>query len=171
MRDSRRWANMATVSGGIAVVVGSFDPLEGAALILPGSGLLALGGYLAGDERRVITQRVWNFILVAIGVAALFGLSALGGVGGTSALSAWWALLILPYVVGWSLMLWGPGSPRWVSFAGIVIGIWYLAILAMLMRGSGHPSSLAPAIGIGIIGMATVVACAVRLRMNAPRPA
>ncbi len=126
MRDLERWSNVLNVCGGVGLVVGSLDPLEGSALILPGSALLALGSYLGREDRRILAYRTWSFILVALGVGALFGLSAIGGVGGSSDHSAWWSLLILPYLVGWSLDIWGPGAPRWVSVAGIVVGAWYL---------------------------------------------
>lgn len=36
------------------------------------------------------------------------------------------ALLIVPYLVGWSIDIRGAGSPHWLSMAGIVIGMWYL---------------------------------------------
>jgi hypothetical protein len=167
MYDPKRWSNLMSVVGGVGLVAGSFDPLEGSALILPGCGLLALGSYLGRQDRRFIAYRTWSFILVALGVAALFGLSASGGVGGTSARSAWWAVLILPYVVGWSIDIWGPGSQRWVSIAGIVIGGWYMAILGMVLRRAGNgPQSgpITPAIMIAVIGIGTIMGCVVRLR-------
>jgi hypothetical protein len=125
--------------------VGSLDPLEGSALILPGSARLALGSHLGREDPRTVAYRTWSFVLIALGVSALFGLSANGGVGGDSGRSMCWALLILPYAIGWSLDLWGPGSARWITMAGVVIGLWYVAIAAL--------------------GMFTLVASVVRLRM------
>lgn len=171
MRDLKRWSNLLSVVGAASLVVGSFDPLEGSALILPGSGLLALGSYLGREDRRLIAYRTSSFLLVALGVAALLWLSAIGGVGGSASRSSWWAILILPYVIGWSIDIWGPGSPRWVSKAGIVIGAWYLAILAMTVRDTTtatHPRSVVPAILISLLGIVTIVACAVRLRKAPP---
>jgi hypothetical protein len=171
MRDLERWSNALRVFGGVGLVVGSLDPLEGSALILPGSALLALGSYLGREDRRILAYRTWSFILVALGVGALFGLSAIGGVGGSSGHSAWWALLILPYLVGWSLDIWGPGAPRWVSVAGIAVGAWYVAILGMMLWPPGHtahPKSIVPAIAIAVVGIGTIVACAVRLRKEPP---
>ncbi len=49
----------------------------------------------------------WAVILIAVGVAALFGLSAVGGIGGRSGHSMWWGLLILPYPLGWLMALAG----------------------------------------------------------------
>jgi hypothetical protein len=89
------------IVGCIAMLLGAIDPLEGSLLILPGSGLVALGVYLGRKERRTILYWLWVFILIAIGVGAMFGLSAVGGIGGRSGYSMWWGVLILPYPVGW----------------------------------------------------------------------
>jgi hypothetical protein len=83
------------------MLLGAVDPLEGSLLILPGSGMIALGLYAGKAERRLVRYWVWVFILIAVGVGGLFGLSAVGGFGGTSGLSLWWGLLILPYPAGW----------------------------------------------------------------------
>ena len=166
MRDLRRWSNLVSLVGGVSLVVGSFDPLEGSVLILPGSALLALGSYLAPRDRRIVAYRMFSFILVALGVGALFWLSANGGVGGNSGRSAWWALLILPYLVGWSIEFWGPGVARWISMAGIAIGTWYLAILGMMLWRTGNAAQrpIIPAIAIAVVGVGTIAACLVRLR-------
>lgn len=175
MRDLKRWSNWVGVVGGVSLVVGSFDPLEGLALILPGSALLALGSYLGREDRRTVAYRTWSFILVALGVGALFWLSAIGGVGGNSGRSIWWTLLILPYLVGWSIDLWGPGSARWLSMAGMVIGTWYLVIPGMMLSRTGgvdaaRTRTIGPAIAIAVVGIGTIVACGVRLR-NGPSSA
>ncbi len=101
------WSQILKVGGGIAMLLGTLDPLEGSLLILPGSGMVALGTYLGGKERRAVLYWTWVFILVAVGVAALFGLSAVGGIGGTSGHSMWWGVLILPYPAGWLMALVG----------------------------------------------------------------
>lgn len=44
-----------------------------------------------------------DLLLVAAGVGALVGLSALGGFGGRSGLSCWWGLVILPCSIGWTM--------------------------------------------------------------------
>src|ERR1035437_10511793 len=96
--DSRSlWSRILIVLGSIAMVVGAIDPMEGSAIILPGSLLVALGPGLGPPDRRLIAYRVAVFILIAIGVGALWGLSAVGGFGGSSGLSMWWGVLILPY--------------------------------------------------------------------------
>jgi hypothetical protein len=172
MRDFKRWSHLMSIAGGVGVVLGSLDPMEGSALILPGSALLALGSFFSRDDHRIIAYRVWSFILVTLGVAALFGFSAIGGIGGSSGRSAWWALLILPYLVGWSMDIWGPGLPRWVTMAGIVIGASYLLILGMMLpraiANAAPTRPIIPAIMIGVVGIGTIVACATRLRRTPP---
>lgn len=144
------------------MLVGALDPMEGAVVILPGSGLVALGTFLGQSERRLIAFRVWMFILIAIGVGAMWGLSMVGGFGGKSGRSMWWGVLILPYLIGWCMSIWGPGSPRWLLLLGMAVGLWYLVILAMILKGSagrqGAMSAL-PGIVIGIVGVLTIAGC------------
>lgn len=101
------WSRILKVVGGIAMLLGTLDPMEGSLLILPGSGLVALGMSLGGKDRRTILYWTWAFILIAVGVGALFGLSAVGGIGGRSGHSMWWGLLILPYPMGWLMAVAG----------------------------------------------------------------
>jgi len=102
-----RWSRILKVAGGIAMLVGTIDPMEGSVLILLGSGLVALGIVLAGRERRTVLYWTLAFILIALGVGAMFALSAIGGIGGKSGHSMWWGVLILPYPVGWLMALAG----------------------------------------------------------------
>jgi hypothetical protein len=81
-------------------------------LILPGSGLVAAAVYLSGKDHRTVLYWTWVFGLIAVGVGALFGLSAVGGIGGQSGHSLWWGVLLLPYVAGWLMAL-----------AGAVVGL------------------------------------------------
>ena len=150
------------------MLVGAIDPMEGSLLILPGSGLVALGTFLSQVERRLIAYRVWVLVLIAIGVGALWGLSMVGGFGGPSGRSSWWGVLILPYLIGWSMGIWGPGSPRWMLWLGIAVGLWYLTILVMVLiasaaRPEGHMSA-GPGIIIGTLGVLTIGGCINRLR-------
>jgi hypothetical protein len=107
MNSRMLWSRIVKVGGGIAMLLGTLDPMEGSLLILPGSGLVALGMYLGGKDRKTVLYWTWVFILIAVGVGALFGLSAVGGIGGRSGYSMWWGLLILPYPVGWLMALLG----------------------------------------------------------------
>jgi hypothetical protein len=89
------------------MALGTLDPLEGSFVILPGSGLVALGTYLAGKERGTVRYWVSVFLLIALGVTTLVALSSVGGVGGRTGRSMWWLLLTLPYPLGWLMALCG----------------------------------------------------------------
>jgi len=81
------------------MLIGALDPLEGSLVILPGSGMVVLGAFLGRSRRR--TLLLWGFIVLAVGVGALWGMTALGGLGGRTGRSMLWALVLLPYPVGW----------------------------------------------------------------------
>jgi hypothetical protein len=167
------WSRILVVVGSIAMLVGAVDPMEGAMVILPGSGLVALGTFLGQADRRLIAFRVGVFILIAIGVGSMWGLSMVGGIGGKSGLSMWWGVLILPYLIGWCMGIWGPGSPRWLLLLGIVVGLWYLVILTMVLRGSGGhhgATSALPAIVVGSTGVLTIGGCITALLSGRTKP-
>lgn len=107
MNPRTLWARILVTLGGIAMLLGAVDPLEGSLLILPGSGLIALGTFIGQSQRRVIRYWLWVFGLIAVGVAAMFVLSAFGGIGGKNGHSMWWGVLVLPYPVGWLMALVG----------------------------------------------------------------
>jgi hypothetical protein len=152
------------VLGSLGILLGALDPMEGSVVILIGSGLVVLGTFLGQGERRLLRYRTLAFILIAVGVSAMFGLSARGGFGGGSGLSMWWGVLILPYLVGWSMSVWGPGNPRWFWSLGIVVGLWYLALGGIVLsrppRGDG---TAALVITLGAIGLMTIGGCITRL--------
>ena len=78
----------------------------------------------------------------------------------------WWGVLILPYLIGWSMSIWGPGSPRWLLLLGIGVGLWYLVILGMVLKGSGgHHGAMSAWAGIviGTLGVLTIGGCLSRL--------
>jgi hypothetical protein len=167
------WSHILIVLGSIGMLVGAINPMAGSLIILAGSLLVALGTFLGQCERHLIAYRVWVFILVAIGVGAMWGLSMVGGFGGKSGLSMWWGVLILPYLIGWSMGIWGPGSPRWLLLLGIGVGLWYLyfSILALVLglkrSGSGlHNGTMSPlpCIIIAVIGVLTIGGCIGRLK-------
>jgi hypothetical protein len=105
MNTRRLWSHILVIVGLVAMLIGAIDPLEGSLVILPGSGMVALGAFLAGSRYRMLLFRAC--ILMALGVAALFVISAFGGMGGRSGHSMWWGLFILPYPVGWVMGLVG----------------------------------------------------------------
>jgi len=82
------------------MLLGAIDPLEGSVVILVGSALVLLGMFLSKERG---TLRYWTAVvlLIALGVAAMFALSSVGGIGGESGRSMWWGILVLPYPVGW----------------------------------------------------------------------
>lgn len=144
------------------MLVGALDPMEGSVLILPGSGLVALGTFLNRSERRLVTYRVMVFVLIAIGVSSLWWLSSLGGFGGQGERSMWWGSLVLPYLIGWSMGIWGPGSPRWLLALGIVVGLFYLAITPLVLTRSHGQQQGVIAIVIAALGLLTIVGSVVR---------
>ncbi len=87
--------------GLLAMLIGAIDPFEGSVIILPGSGLVAIGVFLAKSRYRLLL--CWAFVLIAFGVGAMFVLSMFGGIGGRYGHSMWWGLFLLPYPVGWFL--------------------------------------------------------------------
>ena len=107
MNSRTLWSRILKVVGGIAMLLGTLDPLEGSVVILAGSGLVALAMYLGGKDRRTVLYWTWAFGLMAVGVAAMFALSSVGGIGGRSGHSMWWGVLILPYPAGWLMALAG----------------------------------------------------------------
>lgn len=103
------WARWLVVAGLAAMVLGALDPLEGSLVIVPGTGLAALGAFLGRSRRRVFSY--WALLLVAIGVAAMVGVSAVGGLGDGTGRSLWWAVLVVvPYAAGWLLGIIGAVS-------------------------------------------------------------
>lgn len=85
--------------GILAIIIGTFDPLEGSVLILTGSASISISAYLSKDIQWRIF--LFSFTMIAVGVFFLFYFSSLGGFGGNSSLSWWWGLLIIPYPIGW----------------------------------------------------------------------
>jgi len=98
MRRRLRWARILGNVGMAAMIFGCLDPLEGWLLELPGSALVALSAFLA--RSRLLQASCVAFVLTAVGVGFLLGLSAFGGVGGTTGRSYLWLHVVLPYPVG-----------------------------------------------------------------------
>ncbi len=141
-------SQVLVVVGLVAMLLGAFDPLEGSLLILPGSGLVALGALLGKNPQRRLFGAA--LVLLAVGVGAMFGLSAVGGVGGRSGHSMWWLLTVVPYPVGWLmglggvLALVGRGWHRRLLCGGVLLSVMGLGTLILLsaLRGvvAGMPS-------------------------------
>ena len=105
MDGASRWSRILVIVGLVAMLIGAVDPLEGSLVILPGTGFVVLGALLGKSQHRVFL--FCSFVLVAIGVGAMWGLSALGGLGGNTGRSNWWGLVLLPYPAGWIMGLVG----------------------------------------------------------------
>ena len=99
MNDKRKWIRIIYILGIISLIAGALDPLEGSVNIAVGSALIALSTRLAHDRNRRIF--LTTSIMIITGVCFMFYFSSLGGFGGTSTLSWWWATLIIPYPIGW----------------------------------------------------------------------
>jgi len=98
------WPRILVIAGLVGMLLGAVDPLEGSLIILPGTGMVCLGAILGRSRHRKLL--CWAFALVAAGVAALWVLSAFGGIrihAGDSGRSPWWGISLLPYPVGWIL--------------------------------------------------------------------
>jgi hypothetical protein len=171
MPTRERWGQGLFSVGGIAMLVGAVDPMEGSLAILPGSGLMALGAFLAHAERLVMLYRLAVFGLITIGVGSLWGMTMFGGIGNSSGHSPWWGLLLVPYVVGWPKGILGRDSPRWLTWGGIVIGAWFVAMPFMMLARSvqQRPPSLVPVMGIGLLGAVTIAGAVFRLRQGRQR--
>jgi hypothetical protein len=105
MNKPGRWWRILVIVGLVAMLFGAADPLEGSLVILPGTGMVALGALFAKSRHRRFLA--WALVFVAAGVGAMWGLSAIGGLGGPTGRSLWWALVLLPYPVGWIMGLVG----------------------------------------------------------------
>jgi hypothetical protein len=87
--------------GGFAVMlfgVAVLDLVEGALVILAGSGLAALGAFLGGSRFRKLAY--WSFGLMLVGLGVTWIVSAPGNFRGQSELTGWWILVVVPYVLG-----------------------------------------------------------------------
>jgi hypothetical protein len=158
-------SRLLVIAGGLAMLAGALDPMEGAVVILAGSALVLLGSWLGRGGRRCLAYRLTVFVLIAVGVGAMWALSAAGGIGGGSGHSLWWGLLILPYLLGWSMGIWGPGSPRWMLWLGMVVSLWYLTLSAMIsIHPNPHHRDPTMAILLVSLSLLTIGGCIFRLR-------
>jgi len=105
MNDRKRWSGIISIIGLVAMILGAIDPLEGSVVIVFGSLLSAIGAWMAGS--RHFKLLILSFCLIVIGVAILFGLSSVGGIGGDTGRPMWLMIVFLPYPVGWIMGLVG----------------------------------------------------------------
>lgn len=103
MKQTINWPKILYITGIVAFFAGTLDPLEGSVIIGLGCALMAYASFVAKNDHWKIF--LISFIMVVVGVCFLFYFSSLGGFGGTSTLSWWWGLLMLPYPAGWILVV------------------------------------------------------------------
>lgn len=87
----------------VIMVVAVLDPLEGSVVILAAAILAAFAAVKLQSPHRA--PACAGAVLLAIGVGALWGLSAVGGFGGDTGRSNLWWLALIPYPVGWVVSL------------------------------------------------------------------
>ena len=105
MPSRATYSRMFMILGLTAMILGAIDPLEGSMVILPGVAIGAVGALIG--KSRFLPALCWSLALIGFGVAAMFVLSWLGGLGGSRGHSLWWGLLLLPYPIGWLLGILG----------------------------------------------------------------
>lgn len=96
-----QWNKWIYIIGIILFFIGVLDPLEGSVIIALGCIFITVALYYRQDSYRKI--QLLSTVLILLGATMMFILSALGGIGGTSPYSTWWALSIIPYPLGWLL--------------------------------------------------------------------
>jgi hypothetical protein len=101
MRFSALWSRIVAIAGLVLLILGAIDPLEGSVVILAGAATEAVGAFLGRSRHRTLIFLAFG--LITIGVVSMFVLSSFGGLGGDTGRSMWWALILLPYPVGWIL--------------------------------------------------------------------
>lgn len=98
MTTREKWTEALAVPGGLAVLIGGIDPLEGSIVILFGTALLAGSALVARADRVVVAARGIRFALAALGFAAVWTMTFMGGVGGSIGRSMAWVALGLPSI-------------------------------------------------------------------------
>lgn len=170
MTTREKWGHALAILGGLAVLIGGIDPLDGGVVLFAGTALLAAAAFVANADRAVQLARAVNFGFAAFGFGAIAVLSDAGGVGGSTGRSLVWTLLGLPLAIAWSLSFWARGSLRWMNWLGLLAGGWYIALPLLVLRKSRtNPHILWPAIvALAVCGAVTVAGCLWRLRQRRP---
>jgi len=57
MKGATRWSRILVIVGLVAMLIGAIDPLEGSLVILPGTGMVALGALLGNSRHRKLLYR------------------------------------------------------------------------------------------------------------------
>jgi hypothetical protein len=117
-----RVISLTGTAGHLLALLGAVDPLEGSVVVVIGCALVALHAWLTGVPRALLAYRTAVAVMAGLGVAALWGISALGGFGGEEGVAGAWALLVLPYPAALVALFSGPAAPRWVAWGGCAVG-------------------------------------------------
>lgn len=83
----------------VIMLVAVLDPFEGSLVILAGAVLAAVLAVKLGSPQRL--PACIGAVLIAVGVAALWSLSAVGGLAGDTGRSHLWWFALVPYPIGW----------------------------------------------------------------------
>ena len=101
--DVTKKYQIAFITGVVFFLLGTIDPLEGSILVALGAGTMAWVSYLAKEPHFKYYRLA--AILIFIGVAAMWILSAYGGFGGDTGRSNAWGWILIPYPIGWLMVL------------------------------------------------------------------
>ncbi len=84
----------------------------------------------------------------------------------------------MPYLIGWTMGIVGPGNPRWFLLLGILVGLWYLALCGIVISRPSRESTAVLAVVLAAVGLTALGGCLVRLasaarqsRITGPAPA
>ena len=99
--SSSPWPRRLLLAGTIAMFVGVLDPLEGSIVILAAVAVAAFAARALHSRHAHLLY--WALAFTFVGVAMLWGLSAVGGFGGPSGRTMWWAMTLVPYPIGFLL--------------------------------------------------------------------
>lgn len=103
MEKKTNWFRILYITGVVAFLIGTLDPMEGSLLIAPASALIAFAAYRTLDKHWKLFFA--SMLLIVFGVSYLFYISSLGGFGGPDGRSWWWGVPILPYPIGWLMIV------------------------------------------------------------------
>lgn len=104
------WPRRLLIAGLVVTIAGALDPMEGSIVILAGIAALAIAAHLGRSSHRRLL--VAALVLAAVGITALWGLSAVGGFGGRTGRTTLWWFALVPYPIGWVMAVAG-GIRAW----------------------------------------------------------
>lgn len=103
MDSAYRRNRLLLIAALVIMVVAVLDPMEGSVVILAGAVLAAFAAVKLHSPHS--GPACAGAALLAVGVSALWGLSAVGGFGGDTGRTNFWWLALIPYPIGWIVSL------------------------------------------------------------------